>query len=187
MIENFYCTPWGKLNAYLYLNIFLKFIGQSPTTISGSTQSLPRCITIWFLINTWSSTSAGCLSPVWLPSPVPALLPRGGPWAWLSRISPRQCCGFSLSQQEGKLHSVPGSPPASGIPACSRLIPSAAGPFCLPCQAISLALLSTYHLNFPFRYFCTDLSLDIDKVSWRIWSERGKRSKASMLNPKITI
>lgn len=47
-------------------------------------------------------------------------------------------------------------------PVCSwAFLPSLPGNF----FGHLLALLSTYHLNFPFRYFCSDRSLDIDKVS----------------------
>lgn len=102
----------------------------------------------------------------------------------------KKCCAFSLSQQQGKFPSVPGSPPALALqlaassPCCSwAFLPSVPGNF----FGHPLALLSSSRWTFPFRCFCSDLSLDIYNVSWSNWSERGKRSKASILNPKITI
>ena len=120
---------------------------DSPTAISGSTRSLQRCITNWFLIYTCSGTSPvsigmGCLSPMLGQS----LSPSSAAQRWpLSTDLPGflQDNAVAISYLTSKGNITPLLRVLPGIPASSQFNPICSWAFLPSCQIISL--VTNYH------------------------------------------
>lgn len=124
---------------YLCLNIFLKCIGQGATTISGCTQSLPRHITVWFLLNIGGSASTGssgtgCLSPAWLHPQCQLCCPKVAPGHGFPGLLQNSAVDFPYLGSKGNLTVL------QGVPLPLALLPAASSPLlqlALGCHARS--------------------------------------------------
>lgn len=81
VLGNCYCTPWGRLNTHLSLNIKKEIMNNAldralpPSVVL----SLPRCIRSRFLRDKTPGTNPESTSPHAGSIPSPALLPKSGP------------------------------------------------------------------------------------------------------------
>lgn len=134
----------------------------SPNTVISSTRSLQRCHYIYLSQHQSCELQYQVIQlGVKFISQQQSCCPKVAPQHLHSWIATRQCCGYSLSHHQGKLHSLTGShsallywehftAPSQFNPFCSQVFfPST------PDHSLGheLPLLKSDNLNFPFSIY----------------------------------